>query len=292
MKILLTGATGFVGSELLQILPDRGIKIIPTGHSKTDNFKNIKKLDLTDFAKTNQYIKSISPNVVLHLAGNKDVLKCEADKAFSRKINFEASENLISLCFENKIKLIYISTDYIFEGVSGHYNEFSVPKPTTQYGKDKLAVENLIKNKLTDFTIVRTAGIFGMRNDFVDLVWTKLKHKEKFHAYVNLKNSPTYIKDFAIMLVAIIKNDHQGTFHCAGSESLSRYDFALKIAEHFIFDKSLIVPEELNHSKDPRPADLTMDCARTYKILDYYPKNILEILKSNYKSKRNEVLNS
>lgn len=276
----MTGATGYIGSELLRMLPDEENQIIPIGFSNTHIHENVRNVDLTDFIKTNQYIKSVSPDIILHLAGSKDMAKCEADKIFSRRINFEASENIISQCFENKIKLIYISTDAVFDGVHKH-DELSVAVPTTQYGKDKLATENLIRNNLIDFVIVRIGGIFGTKNDFVDEVYTKLKREGNFHAYVNLINNPTYIGDLCNMLRIIIEKEHRGIFHCAGSESLSRYDFALKIAEHFNFDTSLIIPEELDLSKDIRLANLSMDCIQTYTTLNYYPQSISKILKSN-----------
>lgn len=278
MKIVLTGANGYVGQGLMKYLPLDGNNIIPIGFGTATELNKIYNLDLTDVSATASYFKNIQPDMVIHLAGNKDVFKCETDKAFSRKINYKLSKNLVDVCSEKTVRLIYISTDYVFAGTHGPYSELSPSQPTTQYGKDKLAVENFIRETLSDFAIVRTAGIFGLKNDFIDVVCAKLKQKETFHAFTNLKNSPTFIKDLGCMLQIIIKKNHQGTFHCAGSESLSRYAFALKIAEHFHFEKSLIVPEELALSNDPRPTDLSMSCTQSYATLSYYPKRISEIL--------------
>ena len=281
MKILITGASGYVGGGLMKYLPADGNAIIPIGFSADDKSKGVYSLDLTDFLKINLYIRSVQPDLILHLAGNKDVFKCESDKALSRKINYEASKNIIKECSLQKIRLVYLSTDYVFNGEGVPFNELSRPGPTTQYGKDKLATENIIMEELTGYAIVRTAGIFGLKNDFVEAVIKQVKMKNEFKAYTNLKNSPTFIKDLALMLNIIIGERRTGTFHCAGSESISRYDFALKIAKVFQLDEALIVPENIDLSHDPRPSDLSMDSSWTYKTLNYHPQGIEKILQTN-----------
>ena len=132
-----------------------------------------------------------------------------------------------------------------------------------------------------DYAIVRTAGIFGLKNDFVETVLKQVNMKNNFKAYTNLKNSPTFIKDIASMLNIIISEKRTGTFHCAGSESISRYGFALKVAKTFKFDGALILPENIDLSDDLRPSDLSMDSSSSYKILNYQPQGIEKILQSN-----------
>jgi len=217
----------------MKYLPLEGDIIIPIGFGDNDETSSIYSLDLSDFTETNLYIKSVRPDIIIHLAGNKDVFRCESDKTFSIKINYETSKNIVEQCSSKNIRLIYISTDYVFNGNGVPFHELSHPKPATQYGKDKLATENLIKEALSDYAVVRSAGIFGLKNDFVETVLDNVRHKSIFYAYANLKNTPTFIKDFSSMLHKIISKGHIGTFHCAGSESISRYDFAIKVAENF-----------------------------------------------------------
>jgi dTDP-4-dehydrorhamnose reductase len=281
MKILITGANGYVGKGLMQYLPREGNILIPSGLGVDEKPDGVCSLDLTDFAATNLYLRSIQPDLILHLAGNKDVSKCESDKALSRKVNYEASKNIVRECSLQKIRLVYLSTDYVFSGKGAPFNELSRPSPTTQYGKDKLATEDLIKEELADYAIVRTAGIFGLKNDFVETVIKQMKMKDKFKAYTNLKNTPTFIKDLASMLNIIIGQRRRGTFHCAGSESVSRHDFALKIAKILQLEQASISPENIDFSHDPRPSDLSMDSSRTYKILNYHPQGIEKILQTN-----------
>lgn len=281
MKILMTGASGYVGGGLIKYLPQKEITLIPIRLRVDGKPNGIYSLDLTDFAATSLYIRKIKPEIILHLAANKDLFKCESDITFSRRINYEASKNIVKECSLQKIRLIYLSTDYVFSGSGGPFNELSRPSPTTQYGKDKLASENIIAQELTDYAIVRSAGIFGLKNDFVGVVTKRLKEKSTFHAYTNLKNSPTFIKDLTSMLNIIIGERRTGIFHCAGSESISRYDFALKIAKVFQLDKALIVPDNIDLSRDLRPSDLSMDSSRTYETLNYHPQGIEMILQTN-----------
>lgn len=281
MKILITGANGYVGTGLMKYLSQGGSELIPTGLIAQGSFSPVNSLDLTDFAATNSYLEKIKPDVILHLAGIKDVFMCESDKALSRRVNYEVSKNIAKECALRKIRLIYLSTDYVFGEGKTPFNEASLAAPKTQYGKDKLATENFIKEKLEDYAIARTAGIFGLKNDFVGIVIKQLKVGNKFKAYTNLKNTPTFIKDMALMLNVIIAEKRVGTFHCAGSESVSRYDFTLKIAKAFRLDERLILPESLDLSRDPRPADLSMESSSTYKILNYYPQGIDNILLAN-----------
>lgn len=282
MKILITGANGYVGTGLVKNLYLEEHVIIPVGFDAGCKQGSFYNLDLTDMPKTCSYIANVRPDVIIHLAGNKDVIKCESDKMFSRQINYEMSKNIVEQCALGKIRLIYISTDYVFNGADGPFSELSCPVPATQYGKDKLAIESFVRGTLSEYAIVRSAGVFGLKKDFVETVIKTLMQGSVFRAYTNLKNSPTFIKDLSSMLRIIITNKkYTGIFHCAGPESLSRYDFALKIAKVFGFEKNLIVSEKLNLLSDIRPPDLSMDCKQTYEVLRYCPNDIESILRSH-----------
>ena len=163
MKILITGANGYVGMGLLENLRLKEHEIIPVGFDVGYNLNNFHNLDLSDVSKACAYIENVKPDVIIHLAGNKDVIRCETDKVFSMKVNYEISRNIIKQCAVRGIRLIYISTDYVFNGVDGPFGEVSRPMPTTQYGKDKLAVENMAVKVLSNCAIVRSAGIFGLK---------------------------------------------------------------------------------------------------------------------------------
>lgn len=281
MIILITGANGYVGGGLVKYLPAGRNTIIHIGFSSKNELSSILTLDLTDLSKTNIYIKHVRPDIIIHLAGNKDLNRCESDKVFSNNINYEITKNIVDQCFSNKIKLIYISSDYVFNGVDGPFHELSIPKPTTQYGKDKLTSENYIRKYLRDYAIIRTAGIFGLKNDFVSNIIETLNNKLEFYAYTNLKNNPTFIKDLISMLDIIIRKRHIGTFHCTGSDTITRYEFAIKVTEAFRLSKCLIIPSHLDLINDVRPPNLSMDCTWTYKTLGYFPKGIDTILRYN-----------
>jgi dTDP-4-dehydrorhamnose reductase len=280
-KVLITGASGFVGSGIIRYFTSSQFEIIPTDIVAENSSSGTINIDITDFTTTRKYIQMIKPDIIIHLAGCKDVFKCESQKEYSRKINFEATKNLAKISADVDCKLIFISSDYVFGGPGVPFNELSEPCPTTQYGKDKLAAENYICNYLRNYALVRTSGIFGMNGDYVTMVLYKIKNNQVFEAFTNLKNNPTFIVHLCDMLKIIIQNDLIGIFHCTGQESISRYQFALKVASVFECEKKNILPALLDLSNDPRPEDLSMDSVKTYNSLNYFPDTISVILQAN-----------
>ena len=234
--------------------------------------------DLTDFQGALTFIKSHSPSIILHLAGLKDVFLCEKNRALSHQLNVILNENMTEICTLLSSKLIFVSSDYVFDGENGSFNETSIPNPSTQYGIDKLKAEQHIQKNLKHHAILRTSGIFGMKKDFVSTVIEHLSADAPFSAYDNLINTPTFIEDFANMLHGVIKNNLNGLFHCSGSEALSRFEFARMIARVFSFKESLIHSVSLDFTSDIRPRSLVIDSARTYRQLHYFPDPIENIL--------------
>lgn len=279
MKIVLTGANGVVGRALTPLLKKTFADIV--GLDLKNCAKDDLCLDLTDFKTTNTSLKSLEPDVILHFAGTKDLSLCEKDKELSHLLNFKVTENLASLSKEIGSRLIFMSSDYVFDGKGGPFTETSICKPKTQYGKDKLESENYIKATLQDYTIVRSSAIFGHKNDFVDIVLRNIKESKPFKAFGNLISNPTYVEDLSEMLKIILSKNINGTYHCSGSQSLSRFDFACAIADCFQFEKSVIVKDTLDFSKDVRAKALNLNNTFTYKTLNYYPELIDKILIKN-----------
>ena len=282
MKVLITGANGFVGKNLTSLLKQKGYEIISIGFGERCDTVAASP-DLTDFQAALTFIKTHSPSIILHLAGLKDVFLCEKNRALSHKLNVIINENMTEICSLLSSKLIFISSDYVFDGENGSFNETSIPNPSTQYGIDKLKAEQHIQKNLRHYAILRTSGIFGMKTDFVSTVLEHLSADAPFSAYNNLINTPTFIEDFANMLHEIIKNNFTGIFHCSGREALSRFEFARMIARVFSFKESLIRSASLDFTSDIRPRSLVIDSARTYRQLNYFPDPIENILSKHKK---------
>jgi dTDP-4-dehydrorhamnose reductase len=278
LKVLITGANGFVGKSLTSLLKQKGYEIISIGFGERCDAAVAASPDLTDFQGALTFIKSHGPSIILQLAGLKDVFLCEENKVLSHKLNVILNENMTEICSLLPSKLIFISSDYVFDGENGPFNETSIPNPSTQYGIDKLKAEQHIQKNLRHYAILRTSGIFGMKTDFVSTVIEHLSADAPFSAYNNLINTPTFIEDFANMLHGIIKNNLTGHFHCSGREALSRFEFARMIARVFSFKESLIRSTSLDFTSDIRPRSLVIDSARTYHQLNYFPEPIEDIL--------------
>lgn len=280
MKILITGANGFVGKSLTVLLQEKGYDVTPIGFGEHCNTMAASP-DLTNFQAAFSFIKIHRPSIVLHLAGLKDVFLCERNKILSHSLNLILSENIAKICSLIPSKLIFISSDYVFDGENGPFNETSIPRPSTQYGIDKLKAEQYIQQNQKHYAILRTSGIFGMKTDFVSTVIEQVSAGEPFSAYKNLINTPTFINEFADMLHIIIKNDLTGIFHCSGIEAVSRFDFSKIIARVFSLNESLIRSISLDCSTDIRPRSLIIDSMRTYRLLNYFPNDI-ECILSTY----------
>jgi dTDP-4-dehydrorhamnose reductase len=278
----MTGANGFVGKSLTSLLQQKGYEVIPLGFGEHCDTV-VASLDLTNFQAAFLLIKTHRPAIILHLAGLKDVFLCERNKALSHTLNLILTENIAEICSRIPSKLIFVSSDYVFDGKNGPFSETSIPSPSTQYGIDKLKAEHHIQKKLGHYSILRTSGIFGMQTDFVNTVIEHLRADRPFSAYNNLINTPTFIEEFADMLHGIIKNNLTGIFHCSGREAVSRFEFSRMIARVFSLNESLIRSISLDFSTDIRPRSLVIDSSRTYQLLNYFPNDIDNILSKHKK---------
>lgn len=277
MNVLISGGSGKIGTKLFKSLRknlDLTVKSVDISNSS-----DVELLDLNDRNLTIEYIEKYHPDIIIHLAGTKDISFCEKEPEIAKQINFGITQNLIMICRINKIKLIYFSTDYVFPSSNKHWVESDPPAPETQYGETKYSCESLIKQKLDDYAIIRTSQVYGVEGDFVDLVLTTLNAKDEFYAFNNLINCPTFISDLITMVNRIIIEKHKGVFHCVGPEALSRFQFAEIIAKEFNLEPTQIIPINLDLNKDVRPSCVILNGELTYSILNVYPNDLIYNLK-------------
>ena len=275
-KVLITGAGGFVGSCLRRHLRRARFEFVLTDRDPAS--PAVHSLDLEDPTPTRALLDRERPDVIVHLAGNKDVFFLEDNPDFSSRVNVDLTRQLCELVADRNIHFIYLSTDYVFDGRSGSFDERSEPDPQTIYGRDKLAAERCVRERLPVTTVLRSAGIFGYQGDFVDRVRRTIAGGERFPAFVNLWNSPTFAGDLFEMLRISIDRRVTGTLHACGSESVSRFVFAQRIAEAFGLDIDLVAE---SRKDDIRPDDLSLSGEDAYRILDYRPPGLVEVIRSN-----------
>lgn len=268
MRVLLTGAAGVVGRGLWRHLRERQIDVIAVDIAE---LPEVVQADLRDAETVRGLMEKYEPDVLLHLAANKNVFFCEENRAVAHDVNYCMSETLARACENAGVRMVFFSSDYVFGAEDRMWRETDVPCPTTQYGRDKAASEAFICQQLDDYAIIRTAGLYGFPGDLTHVVRSVLSKGESFNAFSNLVNCPTWTGDLFAMLDFILENHRTGIFHCVGPEALSRFDYACRVAAVFGLNGSLVQAETLDFSKDIRPPALRLDGSCTYKALGFFP---------------------
>ncbi len=224
MKIIITGATGLLGSELSSYLKEKRYEIIEW---------NSKNQDITDINNTIKNIKKIRPEVIIHLAAFTNVDECEENKGKAFLINTQGSWAITLGAKEINCKLIYFSTDYVFDGNKDTpYYENDLPNPINYYGMTKYLAEKKIVETLKKYFIVRTSLLFGKkRENFVLRIYEKGKKEKEIKVPSDVISSPTYVKDLLLPVENLLKSEEYGIYHIVNSDYSSRYDLAKEIVK-------------------------------------------------------------
>lgn len=222
MKILVTGANGQLGHDILLNLATRGIHGIPA---------DIAEFDITQAAATEQFIIAHQPDAVIHCAAYTAVDKAEDDADLCRSINVTGTENIARACQAINAKMVYISTDYVFPGTGETPYETNAPtSPLSVYGKTKLAGEQAVQQLLSRYFIVRTSWVFGKNgSNFVKTMLRLGKERDEINVVCDQIGSPTYTVDLARLLVDMALSEHYGVYHATNEGFCSWAEFAQAI---------------------------------------------------------------
>jgi dTDP-4-dehydrorhamnose reductase len=271
--VLITGANGLLGQKLCfnfsssfkAIATDLQIRSLVA-------FSNLsyESLDVTNRRKVDSHVRHYKPSVIINAAAYTDVDGCEVHKDQAWTINVGGVKNLVRICREQEVRLVQLSTDYIFDGENGPYSEDDPPNPVGFYGQTKLESERIIQESGIDFLIVRTNVLYGfgknVKKNFLLWLLEKLSTGEKLNIVTDQFNNPTLADNLSECILETVQRDLSGILHIAGSDYLSRYDFALKVAQKFGYDPSLISPtttESLGQkAKRPSHGGLKVDKAQ------------------------------
>lgn len=235
-KILLVGASSFLGTALYAgFSNDRRFLVKGTYLSSYVNDSFIK-LDITSLEEIRECIQYEQADYIIWVAGNKDVKKCQYDYDFAYKINTKPVIDLISCLnvgHKGKNRVIFISTDYIFDGQRGGYTDTDTPAPVTNYGQTNFLAENALFESDVDFKIVRTAAVMGRGGQFWDWLLQALTTGNQISLYNNIFFSPTPTNLFVDAMMGLINHYEilpQKIIHIVGAESMSRYTFGTIVA--------------------------------------------------------------
>ena len=222
MRVLVTGVSGQLGHDVLISLQERGHEPIGVDRSK---------MDLTDNSQIRGFIKECTPDAIIHCAAYTAVDNAEDNKELCRQINAIAVKEVAECAKELDIPMIYISTDYVFDGSKdGEYSEDDIPNPINIYGKTKLEGELYVQNILEKYYIVRISWVFGENgNNFIDTMIKLSKDRDELNVIDDQIGSPTYTKDLAPLLVEMIESDKYGIYHATNDGYCTWYEFAKEI---------------------------------------------------------------
>ncbi len=283
-RVLITGANGLVGQELIHRLADLPeYDVLATGRDAQPRFEaacGYTRLDITDEEGTRRLFQDFTPDVVVNLAAMTNVDTCEQARQACWNINAGAVESLARACHRHGSHLIQVSTDFVFDGEKPLYRESDRPAPVNFYAKSKLAGENAARNAGPDrWSVARPALIFGMpdssgRSNIVLWVVEKLSKGEPINVVTDQWRTPTYAVDFAAGLERLIRYRKSGVFHMTGREYLSVYDFARRVAQTFDLDASLIHPTDSSQFTQPakRPPRTGLYILKAESELGYRPR--------------------
>ncbi len=275
-KILIIGGSGLVGSTLSQYATsDYEIHATFNTNKMTSAGISFTRIDLLkERPVIIRLIKSVNPDIVINTVALSSVDLCETNPQLANLLHIDVTREIAITCNENNSKLIHFSTDAIFDGrLDRKYVETDIPNPVNHYGKTRLVAENIVKNISNNNVILRTAVIYGWHKGsrFTNWIIQTLKEKKVVDPFTDQYNTPTLVDDLVKAILKIIERRISGLYHAVGKTCISRYDFALLLADRFGLDRNLIKPvTSLEKIQDaPRPPKTCLDAQKLEKLIEY-----------------------
>ncbi len=272
MKVMITGATGLLGRSLMSELSSSdSLDVIGTGLRRARGA--IHSLDLRDSGAVKQFVESQSPAVILHAAAERRPDVSENDPDATHSLNVEATETIVEVARTVGAWVIYISTDYVFDGSSPPYRPDAAPNPLNFYGKSKLAGEEVVRGR-GGHCVLRVPVLFGPVESLNESAVTTIAIQLLAGGEVKLDHwatrYPTSTDDVAFVCRQLVERrreepDLAGTFHWSGDEALTKYEMARAIAEAWALDVRLIA-ESSPPVGAPRPRNSQLDCSDLERI--------------------------
>ncbi|MDM8359967.1 dTDP-4-dehydrorhamnose reductase [Bacillus thuringiensis] len=253
MKVIVTGAKGQLAQDVLRQLEHTGLQVYGVDR---------EELDITNNEAVQAYINKIKPDAIMHCAAYTNVDAAEEDADTAYKVNGLGTKYLAQAAGEIGAKMLYISTDYVFNGTAKEPYKTSEPtKPLGVYGETKLAGETFVQQYVDKFFIVRTAWVFGIfGNNFVKTMLRLGREHDEISVVHDQVGSPTYTVDLARFMIELISSEKYGIYHATNAGICSWYEFAVEIFKQAEMDINVkpVTTEEF-----PRPADRPK-----YSVLD------------------------
>lgn len=288
-KVLITGSNGLLGQKLVQLLIHNAeIDLIATsrGHNKLAQLVpelHFISLDVTDEQQVEKVISVERPTHIIHTAAMTNVDECELNQEACWKLNVDAVQYLVNACAQYKVHLIHLSTDFVFDGEAGPYNEEAQPNPISYYGQSKFAAEKIVQGSSVKWAIIRTVLVYGVVHDYGRtniVLWVKnsLEAQKMIQVVNDQFRTPTLAEDLAMGCWLVVAHDAEGIFHISSKEILTPYEMALQVADYFNLDKAYIKEANAANFSQPakRPPRTGFDISKAEAKLGFKPHNFSE----------------
>lgn len=275
VKVLLTGCHGLLGQKVVATKPENvdliGLDLQPS--SPILDPEKYYSCDITKQAQVFNAVDAARPDCIINAAAYTNVDGAETERELCWNINVTGVENLVHAARKVKSKIVHISTDYIFDGKNGPYDEEAVPNPQGYYGRSKLAGENALRISDVPYAIARTMVLYGHemsgRNNFVTWLIGELESSRPVRIVTDQLGNTTLADELAAGCWAIVEKEFTGIVNIAGREIIDRFSFARLVAEVFELDGTLINPvttAELNQAA-PRPLNSGLIVDKALQVL-------------------------
>jgi len=281
MKVLVIGATGLVGSRLLHRAEDLGHEIVGTYCHRA--YGEGRRLDLGNPEEVQHCVEAVRPNLVFLAGGLPGADYCEDHPEESQAINVAGAEHTARAAAACGARLVFFSSDFIFDGSRGPYGEEDSPGPLNVYGKSKLAAEQRIQDVFSDFLIIRTTVVFGWNRtslNFAMQVWQRLSTGQPFSVASDQWGNPTLVDYLVEATLRLVQMDATGVFNVVGKDRLPRHEFARALAKAMALDADLIVPTPTTAlgQRAPRPLQAGLKTDKLRAALGTVPLTLDESL--------------
>ncbi len=262
MRVLLTGANGQLGQSLRQYIPTDWV-VLPADKIF---------LDITNQSNVNRVISSFKPDVIINAAAFTSVDEAEVSIELAEQVNFLGAKYIAKAAKNNGIRLIHVSTDYVFDGKSANpYTEQDITEPLNVYGKSKRHGEIAVLENHAEAIIIRTSWVYSeYGKNFLKTIFKLVENDKDIKVVSDQIGAPTYAPDIAKLIVDIIRDDkiQPGLYHFSGDQVMSWYDFAHKIAESVTVSNSKVegISSSEYTSAAKRPSYSVLNCDKLEKF--------------------------
>jgi len=272
--MLITGVSGLLGNNLADYFKNKyEILGLYCSHRVSITGVQTRKCDLSSLNSIKDIIGKFNPSIIIHCASLTNVDQCENDPEITDKINVISTKNIVDIISDKDTKLIYISTDSVYDGVEGNFSENDNVNPLNCYGRSKYEGElEVLRGKKS---VVLRTNLFGWniqeKKSLGEWILDELKSGRKIQGFKDASFSTIYTLELARVIDMVIQGQLSGVYNCGGADSCPKYDFAMKIADRFDLDKELIIPISIDdfQFKAKRGKDLSLNVDKLQKALNY-----------------------